>query len=91
MTRNDLRRVLIEALTGAAAALEQQMERQEPTVAEPVLGTGRVALSMVDAAEGIGISRTAIYGVAASGALPTVQIGRRRVVSVAALQAFING
>ena len=39
----------------------------------------------------LGISRTSIYELIASGALKTVKIGRRRFVAIEAIEEFIAG
>jgi len=47
------------------------------------------ALGIRQAAEWLGISRSRLYELLAEGGIPTVRIGRRRVVPRAALRAFL--
>ena len=51
--------------------------------------TERLAISVEEAAELLGISRTSAYLAAQRGELPSRLIGRRRVVPVAALRAYL--
>jgi excisionase family DNA binding protein len=69
----------------------------EIVAAEPVLGTtpklpgeGPLLLSVKDAADHMGIGRSALYGLVASGEIETVDIGRRRYISREALTKFIE-
>lgn len=48
------------------------------------------ALSVEDAARRAGISRTFIYANISSGALPSVKIGRRRLVRIEALRHWLK-
>src|SRR5688500_986341 len=48
-------------------------------------------LRVEEAAERLAVSRTTLYGLLASGALPSVHIGRSVRVSVAALEAYVAG
>jgi excisionase family DNA binding protein len=54
-----------------------------------VILAGRLLLTPVEAADALGLSRTRIYELMASGELPSVKIGRSRRISVAALHEFI--
>lgn len=47
------------------------------------------ALGIRDAAAWLGISRSRLYELLAEGGIPTLRIGRRRVVPRAALRAFL--
>ena len=47
------------------------------------------ALGIRDAAAWLGISRSRFYELLAEGGIPTVRIGRRRVVPRAALRAYL--
>jgi excisionase family DNA binding protein len=50
----------------------------------------RYTLTVPEAAERLGISRNAAYEAAARGELPTLRIGRRLVVPVAALTRLLE-
>ncbi|HEV8221190.1 MAG TPA: helix-turn-helix domain-containing protein [Streptosporangiaceae bacterium] len=50
---------------------------------------GRLLLTPVEAAIALGLSRTRIYELMASGELSSVKIGRSRRISVTALYEFI--
>jgi excisionase family DNA binding protein len=39
----------------------------------------------------VGVSRPTLYGLLNSGRLPSVYVGSRRLISVAALERLVNG
>ncbi|MEQ8817864.1 MAG: helix-turn-helix domain-containing protein [Thalassobaculum sp.] len=49
----------------------------------------RVAVSVEDAAAMVGIGRTTLYAAMGSGSLPSLKIGKRRLIRVDALKAWI--
>lgn len=51
---------------------------------------GRLAISVEEAAERLGISRTSAYLACQRGELPSRLIGRRRVVPLAALERCLD-
>lgn len=51
----------------------------------------RLALSPSEAAAVLGVSRPTIYGLLSSGSLRSVRAGARRLISVAAIEDFLNG
>lgn len=51
---------------------------------------GKIAVSISEAAEMVGISRSALYPRLMSGEVPTVVIGGRRVVPVAQLREWVD-
>lgn len=51
---------------------------------------GKLLLTPAEAARALGISRTRVYELMASGQLASVKIGRSRRISVSALYAFIS-
>ena len=51
---------------------------------------GRIAISILEAAEVLGISRSYAYQMAATGELPTLRLGRRILVPVAALRELVG-
>lgn len=65
-----------------------------PVYAPPSLPDGpppvpRLALSVGEAAQAIGLSEREVWRRIADGALPVVRIGRRTLIRVAALDAFL--
>lgn len=46
--------------------------------------------SIIEAAKVLGISKTLAYEAAERGEIPSIKIGARRVVPIAALEAFLN-
>lgn len=48
-----------------------------------------LALSVEEAASRLGISRTAMYGLIGSGRVRSLKVGKRRIVPVTALLAFV--
>ncbi len=50
----------------------------------------RITLSIEEAAEALGISRTHAYTLARTGTLPTISLGHRKVVPVCALEKMID-
>ena len=62
------------------------------TVASPTISPGeKLAYSVEEAAELLGISKTSAYQAAQRGELPSVIIGRRRLVPRAALDRLLAG
>ena len=53
--------------------------------------TKRATLTIDEAAEILGISRSAAYRAADTGEIPTIQIGRRRLVPRARLEELLRG
>jgi excisionase family DNA binding protein len=51
----------------------------------------RLAVSVTEAAGMLGISRTLAYELIHRGELPVIQLGRRLVVPIVALEALVNG
>lgn len=56
----------------------------------PVEMVPRLALSAPEVAEAIGISETKVYEMLAAGQLPSVRVGRRQVIPVAALARWLD-
>ena len=52
--------------------------------------TNRVLLTVADAVEATSLSRSTIYEMIKSGELPTVKVGKRRLVPAVALQAWAD-
>jgi excisionase family DNA binding protein len=99
LTGNELRQILAEALIGAAQALRRPASKPELSDSEDyqpfpgILGTprlNRLALSMGEVAETLGIGRTTVYRLTSSGQLPSIQIGKRRLVPIHALDEWIR-
>ena len=62
----------------------------DPRLAAPPADI-RVAMSVTDAAEALGVGRTKMYELLDSGALESIRIGARRLVTRRALLAFVAG
>jgi excisionase family DNA binding protein len=60
---------------------------QEHTASEQ--GSTRVALTVEEAARRLGVGRTTMYALVASGEVQSVQIGRLRRVPVRALDSYL--
>jgi excisionase family DNA binding protein len=52
--------------------------------------TPRLALSVKETAEALGLSKAFVERLIAIGELPSRKVGRRRLVPVAAIQAWLN-
>jgi excisionase family DNA binding protein len=52
--------------------------------------TERLAVSVEDVAAMAGIGRTTLYGALGDGSLKSIKIGKRRLIKVDALEAWIN-
>lgn len=51
----------------------------------------RLAYSPSEAAQALGISRARLYQLLDDGTIPSVKLGRRRLIRVAALQQLLDG
>jgi len=102
MTPSELREILADALDGAAARLradqshsgESRMRHPRdgsPDSAAPLVPAGRLALSVEEAAECLGVGRSAMYDAVKSGRVPIVRFGRRILVPVHGLQQWLIG
>lgn len=49
-----------------------------------------LAIGVEDAARAIGVSRSVIYEIIATGDLPSFKMGRRRMVLAKELEVFVN-
>jgi excisionase family DNA binding protein len=65
------------------------MSRLEPHSASGE-GSAAVLIRPEEAAQRLSVGRTQVYALIASGALPSVKIGRLRRVPVVALEAFVS-
>jgi excisionase family DNA binding protein len=99
LTAHEFREILADALTGAAQALRRPPSRPDPRQADPTepdvqgvgsLPTGRFALSLSEVAEALGVGRTMVYRLTSSGQLPSIQIGKRRLIPVHVLDEWIR-
>ena len=64
-------------------------EPAEPTYADPA--PPRLLLSPSEAARALGISRTKLYQLLASGAVASVRVGSLRRIRTEALEEFVQG
>lgn len=101
MTANELREVLAEAFDGAAAGLrarraesvKSEWSLPSQIAPEPLAGhaaEGRLALSVEEAAECLGVGRSAMYEAIKVGRVPVVRFGRRVLVPVHGLQQWLT-
>jgi excisionase family DNA binding protein len=49
----------------------------------------QVALSIEAAAEALSVGRDAVFGLIADGSLPSLRVGRRRLISAEGLREFV--
>ena len=49
-----------------------------------------IAISVAEAAERIGVSRAALYPLVMSGDIPSIKIGKRRLVPISALRGWVE-
>lgn len=82
MTPDDAIRSAVHDLVDALCAAVRQA-RAAPAPVDRLLGVD-------EAAAMLGIGRTALYGELASGRLPSIKVGRRRLVPASAVQRFID-
>lgn len=57
------------------------------TQAQPI---PTLAIGIEDAARSIGVARSAIYEIVARGEIPSFKLGRRRMILMKELDAYIN-
>ena len=81
VVRDAFREVLEEAALKPVPPPVVQVSERRPEVK---------AYSVVDAARQLGISRSKLYELIAAGELETIQVGRRRLVSTAALDRLMD-
>jgi excisionase family DNA binding protein len=75
---------LASALAASTAATSQP-----PADTATAQGDGRLAYSVLEAAEAIGVSKDIIYAERRSGRLASVKIGRRRIITRQHLDDFL--
>ena len=82
---------IAEALRAAADSLSAAADAQAamPAVPAPTEGD-KLLITISEAAERLSIGRSFAYQLVQTGALPTVQLGRRRLVPVHALVILID-
>ena len=80
-------------LTGTAKTVLATVDERPANsglVKERPVGPGLEALSVAAAAARAGVSRSFLYLHIASGALPTIKLGRRRLVRLEALRLWLK-
>ena len=73
-------------------SLAQTTLKREPVIDEPrplLRETGPLAVSVKEAAAIIGISRTGFFGMLKEGKVRSIRIGRRTLIPMEALEAFV--
>ena len=58
---------------------------------KPDSAVARLTISIPEAGERLGISRGSAYEAARSGEIPTIRIGRRKLVPVARFERLLSG
>jgi excisionase family DNA binding protein len=91
---DSLRAILADALEGAADRLRsgRQAATDESAWAVPVVPeevSARLAISVTEAAERLGVSRNTVYTAIRSDEMPTFRMGRRTLIPVDALRRWI--
>jgi len=61
-----------------------------PVPVDAVPAAGRLVLSIKETAEELGVSRNSVYTLIASGKIPSLRIGTRRLVARAALVEWLS-
>jgi excisionase family DNA binding protein len=81
-----------KTVTAKPSPAEARPEQQKATVAPDhrTVAVARVALSVEEAAQAVGLSERYVWDLVKSGALRTKRVGRRRIVPVEALQEFMQ-
>jgi excisionase family DNA binding protein len=82
VTRGEALIAAADALAAAAEALRQAAATPDPQPA--------VLLSVEEAAQRLGVKRTTLYGLIRGGEVRSHRIGRRRLVSAAAVAAYAS-
>lgn len=75
--------------------IESTYRHPADAAASPATGTnalpGRLAYSVTEAANAIGLGKTTLYALIGQGRLPSSKIGKRRIIRHADLEALIAG
>ena len=95
LTASQLRSVLAGALEGSAARLRHEDRRHESLSEAVVEGTGiappgRLAFSISEAAQPLGVGRSSIYAAIQAGALLVLRMGRRTLIPTGALADWVT-
>lgn len=98
MTPNPMPNVSVLLIAEVLEAVAEALRRGhvDPTAVAvqadvPTLGGSKLLVSVADAAEMLSVSRTTAYELIAKGAIPSVKIGRRRLVPTEELRLRIAG
>ena len=91
MIEEIIRQVVTESVHGAVRDALDEIDHapDPPAVPAPVEQREPIALSVVKAAERLGISRSKLYELIRDGDLQTVQVGRRRLVMSPVIEEFL--
>jgi excisionase family DNA binding protein len=81
-----------QTVTAKSSPTEGRSEQQKAPMAPDhrTVAVARVALSVEEAAQAIGLSERYVWDLVKSGALRTKRVGRRRIVPVESLQEFMQ-
>jgi excisionase family DNA binding protein len=96
LTEGQLRTVLADALEGAAQRVRngstiEGRERRDvvPEEEATVVAGTRLAFSINEAAESLGISRGTVYEAIRAGRFPALRLGRRQLIPVEGLRRWV--
>ena len=84
---------LADALSAAAQSLRQRPRSwatEVDRVSDPPLPEGKLLLTVADVAQRLSIGRTKAYELIRLGEIPSVTLGRRRLVPIDGLREFIS-
>jgi excisionase family DNA binding protein len=81
----------VTRLEAALAMLAEAIRAEVAVQAAAQQGAPDRLLSVDEAAEHLGISRSLAYQLIAKGQLHTLKVGRRRLIPSSAVDAYING
>jgi excisionase family DNA binding protein len=86
-----IRRVIDDAVEAALRAQPLPAPPPEPPKPVDELPPERMLYSLKEIQRKLSIGRSTVYQLLSDGQLPSVKIGRRRFVTAAALNAYIEG
>ncbi len=84
--------LIADALEAAAHVLRSGVEESAGFERPPpaMEGTTRLLVSVAEAAEWLSVSRTTAYDLISAGMIPSVKVGRRRLVPTEALRTRVT-
>lgn len=77
--------------TSDLATSAQQVPSAAPTSAREDMPARKLAYSIKEAADAVGLCRSSIYRLMATGELPSIKIGKRRLIAADVLNRLVMG